>query len=68
MAATLDGRVEATGAIFEAKFMLPWSALRVDGHLRKSPNKMGNRCRFGTANGKRARADRDRKMAEIRLN
>jgi predicted phage-related endonuclease len=25
MAATLDGIVEATGAIFEAKFMLPWS-------------------------------------------
>ena len=25
MAATLDGRVEASGAIFEAKFMLPWS-------------------------------------------
>jgi predicted phage-related endonuclease len=25
MAATLDGRVEATGAVFEAKFMLPWS-------------------------------------------
>src|SRR5262249_4345702 len=24
-AATLDGRVEATGAVFEAKFMLPWS-------------------------------------------
>ena len=24
MAATLDGRVEATGAIFESKFMLPW--------------------------------------------
>src|SRR5689334_22233808 len=23
MAATLDGRIEATGAIFEAKFMLP---------------------------------------------
>ena len=22
---TLDGRVEATGAVFEAKFMLPWS-------------------------------------------
>ena len=21
----LDGRVEATGAVFEAKFMLPWS-------------------------------------------
>jgi predicted phage-related endonuclease len=25
MAATLDGRNEATGAVFEAKFMLPWS-------------------------------------------
>ena len=25
MAATLDARVEATGAVFEAKFMLPWS-------------------------------------------
>ncbi len=25
MAATVDGRVEATGAVFEAKFMLPWS-------------------------------------------
>jgi predicted phage-related endonuclease len=24
MAATLDGRVEGTGAVFEAKFMLPW--------------------------------------------
>src|SRR6478609_4572694 len=25
MAATLDGIVEANGAVFEAKFMLPWS-------------------------------------------
>ena len=25
MAATLDGRVESGGAVFEAKFMLPWS-------------------------------------------
>lgn len=25
MAATLDGRVRQTGAVFEAKFMLPWS-------------------------------------------
>ena len=25
LAATLDGRVQATGAVFEAKFMLPWS-------------------------------------------
>jgi hypothetical protein len=25
MAATLDGIVEQTGAVFESKFMLPWS-------------------------------------------
>jgi predicted phage-related endonuclease len=25
MAATLDGRVQVTGTVFEAKFMLPWS-------------------------------------------
>ena len=25
MAATLDGVVQPTGAVFEAKFMLPWS-------------------------------------------
>src|SRR4051795_2531670 len=25
MAATLDGMVESTGAVFEAKFMLPWT-------------------------------------------
>jgi predicted phage-related endonuclease len=25
LAATVDGRVEATGAVFESKFMLPWS-------------------------------------------
>lgn len=25
MAATLDGRVEGSGAVFEAKFMLPWN-------------------------------------------
>jgi hypothetical protein len=29
MAATLDGVVEATGAIFEAKFMLPYCFLRL---------------------------------------
>src|SRR6202047_522789 len=25
MAATLDGRIEASGAVFESKFMLPWT-------------------------------------------
>ena len=37
MAATLDGRVEATGAVFEAKFMLPW-------RFRKRPRPK-NTCR-----------------------
>ena len=33
MGATLDGRVEGSGAIFEAKFMLPWSfSEEVRGH------------------------------------
>ena len=31
LAATVDGRVEATGAVFEAKFMLPWSFSRGSG-------------------------------------
>ncbi|MGO9770503.1 MAG: YqaJ viral recombinase family protein [Roseiarcus sp.] len=34
MAATLDGMVEATGAVFEAKFMLPWS-FTVEGAAEK---------------------------------
>ena len=34
MGATLDGRVEATDAVFEAKFMLPWS-FSEEGALEK---------------------------------
>ncbi len=34
MAATLDGMVEATGAVFEAKFMLPW-LFTVEGAAEK---------------------------------
>lgn len=34
MAATLDGRVRPTGAVFEAKFMLPWS-FSEEGAARK---------------------------------
>src|SRR5689334_13077660 len=34
MAATLDGRIEATGAVFEAKFMLPWN-FSEDGAAQK---------------------------------
>ena len=34
MAATLDGRVRSTGAVFEAKFMLPWS-FSEEGAARK---------------------------------
>ena len=38
MGATLDGRVEATGAVFEAKFMLPWS------FSEEAEKKGGGRC------------------------
>ena len=34
MAATLDGRIEGSGAVFEAKFMLPWS-FSEEGALEK---------------------------------
>ena len=51
MAATLDGLVKETGAVFEAKFMLPWSfseEAAAEKHMaqlaQKQPNGMfGNR-------------------------
>jgi hypothetical protein len=49
MAATLDGRVEATGAVFEAKFMLPWSFSGEEGaaekHLAQLQHKHVGGCR-----------------------
>jgi hypothetical protein len=49
MAATLDGRVEATGAVFESKFMLPWAfsvphpASRFENDFRRSMAGLGFR-------------------------
>jgi predicted phage-related endonuclease len=43
MAATLDGRVNGTGAVFEAKFMLPWSfseEAAVDKHMAQLQHNM----------------------------
>src|ERR1700747_2290719 len=43
MAATLDGRVKETGAVFEAKFMLPWSfseEAAAEKHMAQLPHKM----------------------------
>ena len=43
MAATLDGRIEATGAVFEAKFMLPWSfseAAAAEKHMAQLQHNM----------------------------
>ena len=39
MAATIDGIVEGTEAVFEAKFMLPWSFSEenIVGHVRRAP-------------------------------
>jgi predicted phage-related endonuclease len=43
MAATLDGLVKATGAVFEAKFMLPWSfseAAAAEKHMAQLQHNM----------------------------
>src|SRR4051794_25065560 len=42
MAATLDGMVEATGAVFEAKFMLPWSFSEEDATAKHMPQLQHN--------------------------
>jgi predicted phage-related endonuclease len=42
MGATLDGRVEATGAVFEAKFMLPWSFSEEAAALKYAPQLQHN--------------------------
>jgi hypothetical protein len=44
MAATLDGRVEATGAIFEAKFMLPWAFSEKAAAEKYMPQLQHNMC------------------------
>ena len=43
MAATLDGLVKQTGAVFEAKFMLPWSfseAAAAEKHMAQLQHNM----------------------------
>jgi len=44
MAATLDGRIEATGAVFEAKFMLPWSFSEEAAAEKYMPQLQHNMC------------------------
>jgi predicted phage-related endonuclease len=44
MAATLDGRVEATGAVFEAKFMLPWAFSEQGAAEKYMPQLQHNMC------------------------
>jgi predicted phage-related endonuclease len=44
MAATLDGVVEATGAVFEAKFMLPWSFSEESAAEKHMPQLQHNMC------------------------
>src|SRR6202034_599551 len=42
MAATLDGRVESSGAVFEAKFMLPWYFSEEAAALKYAPQLQHN--------------------------
>jgi predicted phage-related endonuclease len=44
MAATLDGRVQASGAVFEAKFMLPWSFSEEAAAEKYAPQLQHNMC------------------------
>jgi YqaJ-like viral recombinase domain len=44
MGATLDGRVEASGAVFEAKFMLPWSFSEEAAVEKYGPQLQHNMC------------------------
>jgi predicted phage-related endonuclease len=44
MGATLDGRVEASGAVFEAKFMLPWSFSEEAAAEKHMPQLQHNMC------------------------
>ena len=48
MAATLDGIVEGTEAVFEAKFMLPWSFSEEAAaeHSRRSAPRSGRSCGY----------------------
>jgi predicted phage-related endonuclease len=47
MAATLDGRVEASGAVFEAKFMLPWSFSEEAAAVKYMPQLQHNMWTIG---------------------
>ena len=54
MGATLDGRVEGTGAVFEAKFMLPWSfseEAAAEKHMAQLQHNMWVACPDGGALG-----------------
>ncbi|MCK1416704.1 YqaJ viral recombinase family protein [Bradyrhizobium sp. CW4] len=48
MAATLDGMVEQTGAVFEAKFMLPWAFTEeaAEKHMAQLQHNVGGRRSF----------------------
>lgn len=48
MAATLDGMVEQTGAVFEAKFMLPWAFTEeaAEKHMAQLQHNVGDRRSF----------------------
>jgi predicted phage-related endonuclease len=50
MAATLDGRVEATGAVFEAKFMLPWAFSELTAANKYMPQLQHNMFVVGARN------------------
>ena len=62
MAATLDGRVEAIGAVFEAKFMLPWNFSEEGAAEKHMAQLQHNMWVTGRQNGSAVHHHRRRQM------
>jgi hypothetical protein len=60
MAATLDGMVEASGTVFEAKFMLPWSFSEEGAAQKHTPQLQHN---MWVTNAKVAHAHQHQRLA-----
>ena len=73
MAATLDGIVEGTGAVFEAKFMLPWSfseEAAAEKHMAQAPAQhVGHQChrRGALDHHRRRQVGRDQDISRFAL-
>jgi predicted phage-related endonuclease len=68
MAATLDGRVEGSGAVFEAKFMLPWSFSEEAAAAKYMPQLQHNMWTIGARSAVLSVITGGGKWVEIKIN